>query len=135
MKKFLILGLMAIGLASCSKETLDSAGRDVAQNVIRSFEWTNVVKVEKVDGKEVLRDTIASESKGTYLDFDKDGFAYLFDGKGGSTSFAYDMPTSKSMNFNKVSYTIKENIIQSTVKFTLENVTDMKTTTIEFKRK
>lgn len=135
MKKLLILGLVAIGFSSCSKETLDSAGRDVAQNVIRSFEWTNVVKVEKVGGEEVLRDTIAAESKGTYLDFDKDGFAYVFDGKGGSTSFAYDIPTSKSMNFDNVSYTIKENIIQSTVKFTLENTTQTKTTTIEFKRK
>lgn len=129
------MGLVAIGFSSCSKETLDSAGRDVAQNVIRSFEWTNVVKVEKVGGEEVLRDTIAAESKGTYLDFDKDGFAYVFDGKGGSKSFSYDMPTSKSMNFDKVSYTIKENIIQSTVKFTLENTNQTKTTTIEFKRK
>lgn len=135
MKKLLILGIVAIGFSSCSKETLDSAGRDVSQNVIRSFEWTNVVKVESVAGKVVLTDTIASASKGTYLDFDKDGFAYVFDGKGGSTSYPYDMPTSKSMNFNKVSYTIKENIIQSTIKFTLENTLGDKTTTIEFKRK
>ncbi|MGG5902832.1 hypothetical protein [Sphingobacterium daejeonense] len=134
MKKFLILGLVALGFSSCSKETIDSAGRDVAQNVIRTGEWKNVVKTVNVARKEVLRDTIAAQSKGTYLDFDKDGFAYVYDGKGGSKSFAYDMPTNKSMNFDKVSYMIKENIIQSTVKFTLQNSSETTTTTIEFKR-
>lgn len=134
MKRLLILGISAVALMSCSKETVDSAGRDIAQNAIRSFEWTNVVKVETV-GDEVIRDTIASPDHGTYLDFDKDGFAYVFDGEGGSVSYPYDMPTSKTMNFDNVAYQIKENIIQATVKFTLENVEDDKRTTIEFRRK
>lgn len=135
MKRIFLLGISAIALMSCSKDTIDSAGRDIAQNAIRSFEWTNVVKIESVEGKEVLRDTLASAEEGTYLDFDKDGYAYIFDGKGGSTSYPYDMPTSKSMNFDNVSYQIKENIIQATVKFTLENVEAENKTIIEFRRK
>lgn len=135
MKKILLLGVSALALMSCSKDTIDSAGRDIAQNAIRSFEWTNVVKIESTDGEEVSRDTIASAEDGTYLDFDKDGYAYVFDGEGGSISYPYDMPTSKSMNFDKVSYQIKENIIQTTVKFTLENVDEDNTTVIEFRRK
>ncbi|MGO1670557.1 MAG: hypothetical protein ACTHYC_06985 [Sphingobacterium sp.] len=70
MKRIFLLGISAIALMSCSKDTIDSAGRDIAQNAIRSFEWTNVVKIESVEGEEVLRDTLASAEEGTYLDFD-----------------------------------------------------------------
>ena len=92
---------------SCSKETVDSAGRDIAQNAIRSFKWTNVVKLESVDGEIVSRDTLVSPSQNASLEFKKDGYAYVYAGPGGSTSYAYDMPTSKSMNFDNVSYQIK----------------------------
>jgi len=130
----MIVGLLAIGLSSCSKETLNSAGRDIAQNVIRASKWNNVVKTVTTDGEKVV-DTLVGATDKDYLDFNNDGFAYIYDGDGNTSSVSYDLPTSKSMNFDNVSYQIKENIIQSTIKFTLENVTDGKTTTIEFKRK
>jgi len=134
MKKLLILGLVAIGMSSCSKETLDSAGRDVAQNIIRSYKWTDVVRVVKVTGKEEVRDTLVSKkTENSYLEFKKDGYAYIYK-DGQSTSATYDMPTSRSMNYGGIPYIIKENIIQTTLKFTLENVTEATTTTIEFKR-
>ena len=134
MKKIMILGLLAIGLSSCSKETLDSAGRDIAKNVIKASKWNNVVKTVTTDGDKLV-DTLVGNTQKEYLDFTNDGFAYIYDGEGKATSVSYDMPTSKSMNFDNVSYQIKESIIQSTMKFTLENVTDGKTTIIEFKRK
>lgn len=130
----MIVGLLAIGLSSCSKETLNSAGRDITQNVIRASKWNNVVKTVTTDGEKVV-DTLVGATEKDYLDFNKDGFAYIYDGDGNTSSVSYDLPTSKSMNFDNVSYQIKENIIQSTIKFTLENVTDGKTTTIQFKRK
>lgn len=135
MKKIIVLGLVGLALMSCSKETVDSAGRDIAQNAIRSFKWTNVVKLESVDGEIVSRDTLVSPNQNASLEFKKDGYAYVYDGEGGSTSYAYDMLTSKSMNFDNVSYQIRENIIQTTVKFTLENENQDKVTSIEFRRK
>ena len=135
MKKIIVLGLVGLALMSCSKETVDSAGRDIAQNAIRSFKWTNVVKLESVDGEIVSRDTLVSPNQNASLEFKKDGSAYVYDGEGGSTSYAYDMPTNKSMNFDNVSYQIRENIIQTTVKFTLENENQDKVTSIEFRRK
>ncbi|MBV2227334.1 MAG: hypothetical protein KUL85_10795 [Sphingobacterium mizutaii] len=134
MKKLMILGLMAIGLASCSKETLNSAENDIALNAIRTGEWKNVVKITTTNGTEI-KDTLAAESKGTYLDFDKDGFAYIFDGKGGSKSYAYKIEGAKNMTFDNVLYRINENIIQSTIKFTLLGQETASNTRIEFKRK
>src|SRR5690606_20588021 len=134
MKKLMILGLMAIGLASCSKETLNSAENDIALNAIRTGEWKNVVKITTTNGTEI-KDTLAAESKGTYLDFDKDGFAYLFDVKGGSKSYAYKIEGAKNMTFDNVLYRINENIIQSTIKFTLIGQESASNTRIEFKRK
>ena len=130
----MILGLMAIGLASCSKETLNSAENDIALNAIRTGEWKNVVKITTTNGTEI-KDTLAAESKGTYLDFDKDGFAYIFDGKGGSKSYAYKIEGAKNMTFDNVLYRINENIIQSTIKFTLIGQESASNTRIEFKRK
>lgn len=125
---------MAIGLASCSKETLNSAENDIALNAIRTGEWKNVVKITTTNGTEI-KDTLAAESKGTYLDFDKDGFAYIFDGKGGSKSYAYKIEGAKNMTFDNVLYRINENIIQSTIKFTLLGQETASNTRIEFKRK
>lgn len=125
---------MAIGLASCSKETLNSAENDIALNAIRTGEWKNVVKITTTNGTEI-KDTLAAESKGTYLDFDKDGFAYIFDGKGGSKSYAYKIEGAKNMTFDNVLYRINENIIQSTIKFTLIGQESASNTRIEFKRK
>lgn len=134
MKKLMILGLVAIGFASCSKETLNSAENDIALNAIRTGEWKNVVKTTTVDGKEIT-DTIASTSRGTYLDFDKDGYAYVFDGKGGSKSFPYRIENSKTMYFDNVQYKINESIIQSTIKFSISGQDNAANTKIEFKRK
>ena len=47
MKKLLILGLVAIGLASCSKETLDYAERDTALNLLRANKWFEVTITTK----------------------------------------------------------------------------------------
>ncbi|OYD45617.1 hypothetical protein CHU00_11695 [Sphingobacterium cellulitidis] len=134
MKKLMILGLVAIGFASCSKETLNSAENDIALNAIRTGEWKNVVKTTTVDGKEIT-DTIASTSRGTYLDFDKDGYAYVYDGKGGSKSFAYRIENSKTMYFDNVQYKINESIIQSTIRFSISGQDNAANTKIEFKRK
>lgn len=135
MKKLMILGLVAIGLASCSEDTIDNIGRDTALNIIRSNSWNNVVHTEFVGGKEVLRDTLVGEGKDAKLDFNKDGFAYMFDGKGGTKSVAYEMPNSKTMIFGGTTYNIQENIVTTVVKFSMENVTAGKTSRYEFKRR
>src|SRR5690606_22508518 len=114
MKKLMILGLMAIGLASCSKETLNSAENDIALNAIRTGDRKNVVKITTTSGAEIT-DTLAAESYGTYVDFDKDGFAYIFDAEGGSKSYAYKTEAAKQMTFDNVLYRINETITQSTI--------------------
>ena len=131
----MVFAFVLLGLASCSKETIDSIGKDSALNIIRSNKWYDVVKIEKVGNDIVLKDTIVGNQVGHYLDFNKDGFAYVFDGEGGTKSIKYDMPTSKSMNFDGSLYTIKENILQTLLSFSMENTTNGKTTTYTFKRR
>jgi len=135
MKNLMVFAFVLLGLASCSKETIDSIGKDSALNIIRSNKWYDVVKIEKVGNDIVLKDTIVGNQVGHYLDFNKDGFAYVFDGEGGTKSIKYDMPTSKSMNFDGSLYTIKENILQTLLSFSMENTTNGKTTTYTFKRR
>jgi len=133
MKKLMILGLVAFGLASCSEDTIDNIGRDTAQNIIRSNQWEDVVRTEFVDGKEVFRDTLVKKPQ--YMNFNKDGYTYIMLGQDGAKSYPYEMPNSKTMIFEGVTYTIKENIITTIVKFSMENVTNGKTTRYEFKRR
>ncbi len=135
MKNLIVFAFVLLGLASCSKETIDSIGKDSALNIIRSNKWYDVVKIEKIGSEIVLKDTIVGNKEGHYLDFNKDGFAYVYDGQGGTKSFKYDMPTSKTMNFDGTLYNIKENILQTILNFSMENTSNGKTTTYTFKRR
>lgn len=129
----LLIGMIFLGLMSCSKETVDNIGRDTALNIIRSNKWFDVVKTTSVASGEDEKETLVGE--GQNMEFKSNGYAYVY-GEGGETdSYTYSMPTSKKMIFDDVEYDIKENIIQTVAKFTLINTTGNTMTTIEFRRR
>ncbi len=135
MKNVLILLFVAIGLASCSKDTLDSIERDTAQNIIRLNKWYDVVKTETENG-ETQTEILVGNGEKSYIEFRANGNAYIMQS---DQSFAdpipYNMPDNKVMVFDGVRYEIQENIISTITKFTLKNVEGAKTTTIQFKRR
>ncbi|NGM65667.1 hypothetical protein [Sphingobacterium sp. SGR-19] len=130
---FLFVGMILIGLSSCSKETVDNIGRDTALNIIRSNKWFDVVKTTSVAGTADVRVTLVGD--GENMEFKSNGYAYVYGAEGETSSYSYSMPTSKKMVFDNMEYDIQENIIQTVAKFTLVNTTGSATTKIEFRRR
>lgn len=130
---FLLVGVLTLGLASCSEETVDNIERDTAQNIIRANKWFDVVKTTSIAGQADVTEVLVGE--GENMEFKSNGFAYVYLSGGGTESYPYDMPTSKKMNFDGKEYDIQENIIQTVTKFTLKNSSNGITTTITFKRR
>jgi len=130
---FALIALMVVGMESCSKETVDSAGRDVAQNIIRTGTWKRQTKTVSTEGAtEGVTTEILKE--GESINFDKDNKAWTKHVDGTGTSVPYNMPTSRKMTFNGMDYDIKENIVGAISTLTLVNKTGPITTTIVFKR-
>lgn len=130
---FLFVGMILIGLSSCSKETVDNIGRDTALNIIRSNKWFDVVKTTSKTDEDPVREVLVGE--GETMEFKSNGYAYLYKDAGETGSYAYSMPTSKKMIFAGVEYDIQENLVQTVAKFTLVNITGDITTKIEFRRR
>jgi len=130
---FLFVGMIWIGLSSCSKETVDNIGRDTALNIIRSNKWFDVVKTTSVAEKADVQVTLVGD--GENMEFKSNGYAYVYGAEGETRSYSYSMPTTKKMNFDGVEYDIQENLVQTVAKFTLVNITGDITTKIEFRRR
>jgi len=127
--------MVTVGLVSCSKETLDSAGRDVALNIITTGVWEKATQTIAGNSDVSLNVTRELLDENQTLNFDKDGKAWVkTEGADTQTSFSYSMPSPKQMTFEGIDYEIKENIVQSISTLTLVNKRDLVTTTIVFKR-
>lgn len=123
-------------IASCSKETVNSAGRDVAQNIIRTDKWRQQTKIVSGNADASLNVTIEMLDEGDYLEFKKDNRAWTYrKADGSASSVEYSMPTNRKMIFDGVEYDIKENIVQSITTLTLERIDGPMKTQIIFKRK
>ncbi len=136
MKKVLMLLFVAIGLASCSKDTLDSIERDTTVNIIRANKWFDVVKTVSVEGQESVRTVIVGDEVYKNLEFKSNNNAYIM--KADETMSApipYKLEGEKVMWFDGVKYEIQENIISTITHFTLKNVEGLTTTTIRFERR
>lgn len=129
----LFVGMILVGLSSCSKETVDNIGRDTALNIIRSNKWFDVVKTTSKTDEDPVREVLVGE--GETMEFKSNGYAYVYRGAGETGSYTYSMPTSKKMIFAGVEYDIPESLVQTVAKFTLVNITDDTTTKIEFRRR
>ena len=130
----LFLGVMTLALTSCSKETLDSAGRDTALNIIRTGVWKSMVRT--VEGSTTPELNVRTELLGEdeSINFDKDGRAWMKLSTGTAISYVYSMPSNKVMVFDGIEYQIRENIISSITTLTLENTNGAVKTTLVFKR-
>ena len=129
----LLLGVIAVGLTSCSKETVDSIGRDTALNIIRTGSWERWTKT--VSGNSVAELNFSREmmEQGETLNFDKDGAWHKKKDKS-AVSYDYSMPDPKTMIFDGVEYKIQENIISTISKLTLIHQEGAVKTTMIFKR-
>lgn len=130
----LLLLFTLVGLSSCSKETVDNIERDTALNIIRTNKWFDVVKTVTIAGQADIRTTLVGDDDGDYMEFKKDGYAYIFN-DGQTDSYAYSMPSNKKMIFDGNEFDIKENIIQTVARFTLQRTTATGTEKIEFRRR
>ena len=130
---FLLVGVITIGIVSCSKETIDSVGRDTALNVIRTGNWERWTKT--VSGNPVGELNVTQEMmvQGETLNFDKDGAWHKKLDKS-AVAYDYSMPDSKTMIFDGVEYQIQENIVSTVSKLTLVNQEGAVKTTMVFKR-
>ena len=136
MKNFLILCLMTIGLASCSKETLNSAERDTALNLLRANKWFVVNITTKEEGKDPVVEQLVGGEDTEYIEFRANGNAYImYSDKSFSDPIAYNMPEKKVLVFGGITYQINEGLIGSIKQFTGTSTQGSKTTTIEFKRR
>lgn len=127
-----LFAVSSFAVTSCSKETVNSAGRDVVGNVIKVAKWTTQTKTVKV-GEEVGV-TTEMLGEGEYLDFKNDGRAWTYHADGEASSVPYRLVDTKTMEFDGVVYTIQENIVANATKMTLVNESNGITTTILFKR-
>ncbi|MCT1531055.1 hypothetical protein ACFQ2C_01165 [Sphingobacterium daejeonense] len=136
MKKLLILGLVAIGLASCSKETLDYAERDTALNLLRANKWFEVTITTKEEGKDPVVEQLVGGEDTQYIEFRANGNAYIMNqDQTYSNPIPYNMPEKKVLVFDGITYSINEGLIGSIKQFTGTNVEGSKTTSILFKRR
>ncbi len=132
---FICLGIVSLGLVSCSEDTVDNINRDTALNIIRANKWFDVVKTISVAGEDDEREVLVGNEEGDYLEFKSNGFAYVYVANGETESYAYSMPSNKKMVFAGVEYDIQENLIQTITRFTLVNTTNGVTTKIVFRRR
>jgi len=129
------LVVSVIALFSCSKETVDNIGRDAALNIIVSGNWekaTQKVSGNDEEGLNITTDLLAEDET---INFDKDGRAYVKKEGNNVRSYSFSMPSAKEMEFDGMTYSIQENIVQSITTLTLVNHTGPVRTEIEFKRK
>jgi len=98
----LLLGVIAVGMTSCSKETVDSIGRDAALNIIRTGSWERWTKT--VSGSSVAELNVTREmmEQGETLNFDKDGAWHKKKDKS-AVAYDYSMPDPKTMVLNIIS--------------------------------
>src|SRR5690606_40046349 len=83
----LLCAVTVFSLYSCSKETVNSAGRDVVGNVIKIAKWTTQTKTIKVGDEVGVTTEMLGESE--YLDFKNDGKAWTYHDDGNATSVPY----------------------------------------------
>ncbi|MHC8948597.1 hypothetical protein [Sphingobacterium hungaricum] len=132
----MLSGFIAVGLLSCSKETVDSAGRDVALNIIRTGVWEKATKTVSGNTDAGLNITTQLLDDDQTMNFDKDGRAWVkTEGATTQTSYSYSMPTNRKMIFDGTEYSIEESIVQSITTLTLINVTGPVRTQLVIKRK
>ncbi|MCT1526127.1 hypothetical protein [Sphingobacterium hotanense] len=136
MKKVLMLLFVAIGLASCSKDTLDSIERDTAQNIIRINKWYDVIKTVSVADAADVTTVLVGAGENTYMEFRANNNAYIMrTDNSWSDPIPYLLKGEKVMEFDGLEYQIQENIISTIGKFTLKRVDGPTTTTIQFRRR
>lgn len=130
----LFLGVMTLAFTSCSKDTLNSAGRDTALNIIRTGAWKSMIKT--IAGSSTPELNVSTELLGEdeSINFDKDGRAWVKRVNGTGDSYVYSMPSIKVMVFDGLEYQIQESIIGSISTMTLVNNSGALTTKLVFKR-
>lgn len=129
----LLLGVIAVGMTSCSKETVDNIGRDAALNIIRTGNWERWTKTVAGNSVGELNVTREMMEQGETLNFDKDGAWHKKKDKS-AVAYDYSMPDSKTMIFDGVEYKIQENIVSTVSKLTLVNQQGVIKTTMVIKR-
>ena len=132
-KLYSLIALILVSFGSCSKETLNSAEKDIVKNVIRTGKWnrlTRTITVGSTPGEsiELLTDD-------AYLEFKSDNRAWFYQPGGGSaTSVPYNVVDTRVMDFDGITYRIQENIIGKISTMTLVNESDGVLTELVFKR-
>lgn len=130
---FLLVGLVSLGMISCSEDTVDNIERDTALNIIRSNKWFDVVKTTSAADVVDVVDTLVGS--GENLEFKSNNFAYVYGPNGETESFSYNLETNKRMIFDNKTYEVQESIIQTVSRITLVNNENGIRTTIVFRRR
>lgn len=132
----LVLALCVVaGLTGCSEETIDNIGRDAALNIIVTGNWEKATHTISGHENEGLNLTTELLEEDEVINFDKDGKAYVKTEGNTVRTYDYELPTSKEMKFDGMTYAIQENIVQSMTTLTLVNLTGPIRTSIVFRRK
>ncbi|NQD72110.1 hypothetical protein HP439_15395 [Sphingobacterium shayense] len=129
---FLLVGVVSLGMFSCSEETVDNIGRDTALNVLRTGTWKSWTVTVAGSADPDLNITTQMLAEGETLNFDKDGAWHKK--SDGADKYIYSMPESKVLVFDGVEYQIQENLVSGVTKLTMVNVDGPVTTTMVIKR-
>jgi|SRR5690606_1476402 len=135
MKKYLkIFGLIAIvliGFTACSEETVNSAEKDIVNNVLRTGNWRSLTKTISGEGDVGIATELISE--GGRLEFKSDNKAWFYNGDD-ARAVPYRVIATKEMEFDGLTYVIQENIVGKINTLTLVNNEGSTQTKLVFKR-
>lgn len=127
-----LIALILISLGSCSKETLNSAEKDIVKNVIRTGKWNRLTKtVTTGDAPGVSTELLTD---GAYLEFKSDNRAWIYQPGGVASSVPYNVVDTRVMEYDGLSYRIQENIIGKISTMTLRHESEGTRTELVFKR-
>lgn len=127
-----LIALILVLFGSCSKETLNSAEKDIVKNVIRTGKWNRLTKTVTVGSAAGITTELLTD--GAYLEFKSDNRAWIYQPGGSATSVAYNVVDTRVMEYDGVVYRIQENIIGKISTMTLVNDDEGTRTQLVFKR-
>jgi len=132
-KLYSFIALILISFGSCSKETLNSAEKDIVKNVIRTGKWNRLTKTVTTGSEAGISTELLTDD--AYLEFKSDNRAWIYQPGGGvATSVPYNVVDTRVMEYDGVTYRIQENIIGKISTMTLVNDSEGTRTQLVFKR-
>lgn len=131
-KLYSLIALILLSFGSCSKETLNSAEKDIVKNVIRTGKWNRLTQTVTVGSEPGVNTELLTDD--AYLEFKSDNRAWIYQPGGVATSVPYNVLDTRMMEYDGLTYRIQENILGKISTMTLIHEHEGTRTQLVFKR-